>query len=251
MRRKLSREEGGDASRRKEKPPKHKFLTKERQIIFSSLVVSFSLVCLVFSLAGKGFSIFFSKNNHSLRTNIFNLLQPIQGLESFSSSSSLETNAEFEYMLSMISSQTKSVELSGGKVCTSSVEGTCRGGSNILDKDKNTRWSSLWKNNQYVSFRVPEQDLCASISQIGIIWETASATEYAIEISTDGTNWTEIGHYKAERKNWKVHTDLISLPYPICCVPLWRINCISRATKYGFSIYEIVLIKSKATISKP
>ena len=181
-----------------------------------------------------------------MRTNIFNLLQPIQGLESFSSSSSLETNAEFEYMLSMISSQTKSVELSGGKVCTSSVEGTCRGGSNILDKDKSTRWSSLWKNNQYVSFRVPEQDLCASISQIGIIWETASATEYSIEISTDGTNWTEIGHYKAERKNWKVHTDLISLPYPICCVPLWRINCISRATKYGFSIYEIVLIKSQS-----
>ena len=176
MRRKLSLEEGGDASRRKEKPPKHKFLTKERQIIFSSLLVSFSLVCLVFSLAGKDFSVFFSKNNRSLKINIFNLLQPIEGLESFSSSSSLETNAEFEYMLSMISSQTKSVELSGGKVCTSSVEGTCRGGSNILDKDKSTRWSSLWKNNQYVSFRVPEQDLCASISQIGIIWETASAT---------------------------------------------------------------------------
>ena len=82
MRRKLSLEEGGDASRRKEKPPKHTFLTRERQIIFSSLVVSFALVCLVFSLAGKDFSVFFSKNNRSLKIN-FQFVATTEGLESF------------------------------------------------------------------------------------------------------------------------------------------------------------------------
>ena len=89
-----------------------------------------------------------------------------------------------------------------------------------------------------------ESNVCSSVSQIGIIWETASASEYAVEISNNGKNWTRIGHFTTVRPNWKIHADLVSLPTPICCVPLWRIVCISRATKYGFSIYEIALIKS-------
>ena len=219
------------------------FCTTEMQIIVCSLLVSYILVFFVFKLADKDFSILYTVKQSHVNIDIYNLLPKIQDINSFSTNSMLQTNVEYDDIVAYMTSPTKSLKIDPQSACASSVEGTCRSAGNIFDKDPKSRWSSMWENKQYISFRIDQTNICNTISQISIIWETAAAKEYAIEISNNGNNWTEIGHFKTNRKNWKVHTDLITLASPICCVPLWRINCISRATKYGFSIHEIVLIK--------
>ena len=130
--------------------------SKEMQIIWSSLLFSYLLVSVIFKLANKDFSIFFNVNVRAVRVDIYPLLEPIHDAKSFVSQSKLETNVEYEDMLSNVLSPTKSIKINPAETCASSVEGTCRGAVNIFDGDTKSRWSSKWQNNQFVTFRMDE-----------------------------------------------------------------------------------------------
>lgn len=74
-----------------------------------------------------------------------------------------------------------------------------------------------------------------SIKDIAIYWEGASAKEYNVEVSTDGTNFqtlTQVTDTHGRR------TDNLKLSKEIK-VRTVRIYCTSRTTVYGDSIYEI------------
>jgi hypothetical protein len=80
--------------------------------------------------------------------------------------------------------------LSQGKTATaSSVENASFPASAAVDGNTGTRWSSAFSDPQWL-----EVDLgaTASISQVVLQWETAYATAFQIQTSSDGTNWTTI-----------------------------------------------------------
>lgn len=98
------------------------------------------------------------------------------------------------------------------------------------DGDTSTRWSSEYADPQWIS--VDLQSI-TSITGVKILWESAYAKAYKIEVSSDGVSWKEIYSTSASDGG----TDLLdNLNESARYV---RINCLTRATKWGDSIYEI------------
>lgn len=74
-----------------------------------------------------------------------------------------------------------------------------------------------------------------AVKNIDIYWEGASAKEYEIQVSTDGSTFQKLTDVQS---NYGKRTDDIKLSREIN-IRAVRIYCISRTTVYGDSIYEI------------
>lgn len=70
----------------------------------------------------------------------------------------------------------------------SSVDGASDAPGNAVDGDPNTRWSSAFQDDQWL-----QVDLGAvvTIEEARVVWETAFATKYAIQVSLDGSTWAD------------------------------------------------------------
>ena len=99
-----------------------------------------------------------------------------------------------------------------------------------IDGDLTTRWSSAHDDNEWlqVQFAQPQH-----LGKIVIVWEAAHASSYKIETSTDGTTWTTAltvtGSLGGTETDW---IDASNVRY-------LRMQGITRATQYGYSIYEL------------
>ena len=95
-----------------------------------------------------------------------------------------------------------------------------------------TRWASRRTNDEW--FYVDLQANC-NIQAVNILWETASAKEFKLQISNDGKTWTDMAHIKnnSVQGDWTNHT--FSQDYVGRYV---RMQGIEANTKYGYSIYE-------------
>lgn len=105
--------------------------------------------------------------------------------------------------------------------------------SKAIDGNTGSRWESdHGVDPQYLTVDLGN---LYSIKDIAIYWEGASAKEYNVEVSTDGTNFqtlTQVTDTHGKR------TDNLKLSKEIK-VRTVRIYCTSRTTVYGDSIYEI------------
>ncbi|MFH1368789.1 MAG: glucoamylase family protein [Elusimicrobiota bacterium] len=99
-----------------------------------------------------------------------------------------------------------------------------------FDADTWTRWASEFKDNQWIFLDLSE---VRDITRINIIWEAAYAKEYRIELSDDFKNWKELVYVK----DGKGKPDNF-LPEGGVRARYIRLNCIKRATQWGFSVYE-------------
>jgi hypothetical protein len=112
----------------------------------------------------------------------------------------------------------------------SSTENAGTPASSAFDGNTGTRWSSAFSDPQWL-----EVDLGASqsICQVVLNWETAYATAFQIQTSTDNTNWTSI--YSTTTGTGGVQT-LSNLTGTGRYV---RMYGTARATQYGYSIWEM------------
>lgn len=60
---------------------------------------------------------------------------------------------------------------------------------NATDGKMDTRWSSAWEENQWISVDLEEAYV---INRIVLAWENAFARDYHIEVSLDGNNWSRV-----------------------------------------------------------
>ena len=121
--------------------------------------------------------------------------------------------------------------LSQGKTATaSSVENATFPASAAVDGNTGTRWSSAFSDPQWL-----EVDLgaTASISQVVLQWETAYATAFQIQTSSDGTNWTTI--YSTSTSTGTGGTQTLNVTGTGRYV---RMYGTARATQYGYSLWE-------------
>jgi hypothetical protein len=119
--------------------------------------------------------------------------------------------------------------LSQGKTATaSSVENASFPASAAVDGNTGTRWSSAFSDPQWL-----EVDLgaTASITQVVLQWETAYATAFQIQTSSDGTNWTTI--YSTTTGTGGTQTLNVTGTGRYV-----RMYGTARATQYGYSLWE-------------
>jgi chitinase len=119
----------------------------------------------------------------------------------------------------------------GKPVTATSVEAnTTYVAANITDGNYSTRWSSAFTDPQSVTV-----DLGAGydINRVKITWEAAYATAYKIEISANNADWSTVKTVSGNTTLVNDNTNLTANGRYV------KITGTSRATEYGYSMYEL------------
>ncbi|MET4108290.1 glycosyl hydrolase [Hymenobacter sp. UYP22] len=116
-------------------------------------------------------------------------------------------------------------------VTVSTAENSTHAGSLAVDDDRSTRWSSAYADNQFITV-----DLGAAynLSRVYLAWEAAYAQSYQVQVSADNATWTTMR--TVQGKSSAAPDNLTNLNTTARYV---RLNCLTRATSYGFSLLEL------------
>lgn len=115
-------------------------------------------------------------------------------------------------------------------VTASSTEPDGSGPDAAVDGAASTRWSSAWgADPQWISVDLGKS---VAISRVQLIWESAYAKSYQIQVSEDNLHWTDISQTTDGRGGTE---DLAGLHGQGRYVRLYGT---ARATQYGYSLYE-------------
>jgi beta-glucosidase len=128
--------------------------------------------------------------------------------------------------------------LSQGKpVTASSTENAGTPASAAVDGNTGTRWSSAFSDPQWLQVDV---GAAATISQVVLQWEAAYATAFQIQVSANGTSWTNV--YSTTTGTGGTQTLTVSGSGRYV-----RMNGTARATPYGYSLWEFQVFGSTST----
>ena len=121
----------------------------------------------------------------------------------------------------------------------SSTESATYPASNAFDGSMSTRWSSAFSDPQYIYV-----DLGASynLCEVVLYWENAYATAFDIDLSNDAVTWTTVATITGNTSQ----NNTISISGTARYV---RMYGISRATGYGYSLYEFQVYGTAPTPS--
>ncbi len=111
---------------------------------------------------------------------------------------------------------------------TSGTEGNAYAASNAVDGNMSSRWSSAFNDNQYITI-----DLGANyvIDRTVICWEAAYASQYKLQVSTNGSSFTTVKTVNCSGGTDEQTFSPVTARYV-------RMQGVTRALSYGYSIYE-------------
>jgi len=101
-----------------------------------------------------------------------------------------------------------------------------------VDGNPSTRWESKQGTGQDNKMLVIDLLANYALSDIIINWEGAYAKVYNVEVSADSVSWTKV----FDTQNGSAGIQRITFDVPGRYI---KINCVTRGTTYGFSIWEI------------
>lgn len=104
-------------------------------------------------------------------------------------------------------------------------------GTYAVDGDSDTRWGSNWTDEEWICIDLESE---YSISAISLDWEVAAGRKYMIQTSMDGREWVDIYTEENGAQGFKeiLFDTTISARYV-------RMYGVSRATDYGYSLWEM------------
>ncbi|MED4203597.1 beta-N-acetylglucosaminidase domain-containing protein [Neobacillus mesonae] len=105
-----------------------------------------------------------------------------------------------------------------------------------VDGNNNTRWASLYSDNQWISVDLGK---VYSIDKVKLYWEAAYGKQYKIQVSKDGNQWTDV--YTELNSNGG--TDEIQ--FPAVEARYVKMQGIKRASDWGYSLYEFSVFESQ------
>jgi hypothetical protein len=116
----------------------------------------------------------------------------------------------------------------GHPVTASSVQDNALVAAYAIDGSLGTRWSSGWSDPQWL-----EVDLGAThtVTKVVLYWERASATAFQIQVSGNGTTWTDV--YSTTTGTGGVQALQVNGSGRYV-----RMYGTARATQYGYSLWE-------------
>ena len=100
-----------------------------------------------------------------------------------------------------------------------------------VDGDFTTRWASERTDYQSITVDLGET---AEISVIRLLWEVAAGSDYTLEVSTDGENWTVVQDVKGNT----VAEEYLTYTFDTVEARYVKMNGATRTTQYGFSLWE-------------
>lgn len=115
-------------------------------------------------------------------------------------------------------------------VTASSVENPGTPASFAVDGNPGTRWASAFSDPQWIYVDLGES---FNIDAVKITWEAAMARDYQLDFSEDAQTWTTVKTVVANSSVVNQHTDVTGSGRYV------RIFGTSRATPYGYSIFEL------------
>ncbi|MGW3442594.1 discoidin domain-containing protein [Streptomyces sp. NPDC001076] len=126
----------------------------------------------------------------------------------------------------------------------SSTDGDDHGPANVTDGDPDTRWSSAYEDDQWISVDLGSAQ---SFDRVDLTWERAYARTFVVQVSADGTEWTDVR---------AVDNSAVPLPFNDGNASLQvedfdrrtaryvRIDCGLRNTSWGNSLWSLGVIDS-------
>ncbi len=134
------------------------------------------------------------------------------------------------------------IPLSQGKPATaSSLESAAFPASNAVDGNTGTRWSSTFADPQWLQVDLGSTQ---TISQVVLNWEAAYASAFTIQTSANGSTWTNISPVTTGQAGVQTLNVTGSGRYV-------RMNGTTRATPYGYSLWEFQVFGSGTTPTLP
>jgi len=125
--------------------------------------------------------------------------------------------------------------ISGGRpVEVSSTENDSYPAANAVDGRLNTRWASAYEDNQFITIDLGE---ARDIARVYLQWEAAYGKAYKVQVSDDNATWTDI----AEETNGNGGIDDFLVTARGRYV---RLECLTRGTEWGFSLWEFWVFDS-------
>ncbi|MDP4092301.1 MAG: stalk domain-containing protein [Bacillota bacterium] len=111
----------------------------------------------------------------------------------------------------------------------SSIFNSSMNSDKAFDGNSNTRWSSLFSDNQWISVDLGS---VKTISKVKLNWEAAYGKSYKIQVSSDGTNWSDV-YYTTSGDGGidEINISPINARYV-------KLVGIQRGTCYGYSLWE-------------
>ena len=116
-----------------------------------------------------------------------------------------------------------------GKAVTASSENGGETANKAVDGVMNTRWQAAANDDEYIQVDLGSVQ---AVNTVKINWETAYASKYQIQVSTDGDNWTTVAEENGLVGEMVSSFAAVKARYV-------RMQGISRGTQYGYSIYEL------------
>ncbi|MFD4757690.1 beta-N-acetylglucosaminidase domain-containing protein [Streptomyces sp. NPDC058439] len=101
----------------------------------------------------------------------------------------------------------------------------------VNDGQLGTRWASGYSDNEWVQVKLAAP---AEVAAVTLAWEGACATEYQIQTSLDGTNWSEAATQHPD----SCGNDVIKINSD-SAVRYIRMQGVERKTTWGYSVYEM------------
>jgi hypothetical protein len=98
----------------------------------------------------------------------------------------------------------------------------------VVDGDEETRWSSAFKENAWVTIDLGHR---VHVRRVRLLWEKAFATRYQIQVSDDASAWTTA----YEVKDGDGGTDELDVDAKGRYV---RMEGLERSTPWGYSLFE-------------
>lgn len=103
----------------------------------------------------------------------------------------------------------------------------------VNDGDLTTRWASSYTDAEWLQLELAQP---ARVASARLFWEAACASSYKIQVSNDGTTWSDAA--TVGTSTCKDDTVTLQAPDPVKFV---RMQGGKRATTYGYSLYELWL----------
>ena len=121
----------------------------------------------------------------------------------------------------------------GKNVTTSGNENNEFAGSNAVDGNKDTRWSSNFADNAWIAVDLGKT---YAVSKVVLNWEAAYGEAYKIQISTYGNNWTTVKDVTG--KNGGIDT----ITFNTVNARYVRMQGVKRGLPYGYSLWEMQVL---------
>ena len=123
--------------------------------------------------------------------------------------------------------------LAFGKDAVASSATSSRPALSVVDGGAGSRWESNASDPQWIYVDLGKKE---KIEKVVLKWEVARAKEYELQVSNDAKKWKTI----YINKNGQGATDEIK--FSSVSARYVKMSGISRATKFGYSLYELSLI---------